>query len=155
VLQTCQVFATISKSVATTSTYCNANKINHNANHIMEILSSTCTYFINGGGRIYQLQWFSRKSQRKYSHGYIVHYCHEKWKLWQWNLCIATKFMSLQCIAWLKVQNLVLKLGWCGLARLQAPLVYNNGARKHRVVRNMQTSLNTRPKHRASAKAVV
>ena len=43
------------------------------------------------------------------------------------------------------------KLGWCDLARLQAPLMYNNGARKHRVVRGMQTSLNTRPKPRASA----
>ena len=31
------------------------------------------------------------------------------------------------------------------------PLMYNNGARKHRVARGMQTSLNTRPKPRASA----
>ena len=36
------------------------------------------------------------------------------------------------------------KRGWCDLARLQAPPMYNNGARKHRVVRGMQTSLNTR-----------
>ena len=43
------------------------------------------------------------------------------------------------------------KHGWCDLVRLQAPLMYNNGARKHRVVRGMQTSLNTRPKPRASA----
>ena len=43
------------------------------------------------------------------------------------------------------------KHGWCDLARLQAPPMYNNGARKHRVVRGMQTSLNTRPKPRASA----
>ena len=43
------------------------------------------------------------------------------------------------------------KCGWCDLARLQAPLMYNNGARKHRVVRAVQTSLNTRPKPRASA----
>ena len=43
------------------------------------------------------------------------------------------------------------KRGWCDLARLQAPPMYNNGARKHRVVRGMQTSLNTRPKPRASA----
>ena len=43
------------------------------------------------------------------------------------------------------------KRGWCDLARLQAPLMYNNGARKHRVVRGMQTSLNTRPKPRVSA----
>ena len=44
------------------------------------------------------------------------------------------------------------KHGWCDLTRIQAPLIYNNGARKHRVVRGMQTSLNTRPKPRASAK---
>ena len=43
------------------------------------------------------------------------------------------------------------KRGWCDLARLQAPPMYNNGARKHRVVRGVQTSLNTRPKLRASA----
>jgi hypothetical protein len=43
------------------------------------------------------------------------------------------------------------KRGWCDLARLQAPPMYNNGARKHRVVRGVQTSLNTRPKPRASA----
>ena len=43
------------------------------------------------------------------------------------------------------------KHGSCDLARLQAPPMYNNGARKHRVVRGMQTSLNTRPKPRASA----
>ena len=43
------------------------------------------------------------------------------------------------------------KRGCCDLARLQAPPMYNNGARKHRVVRGMQTSLNTRPKPRASA----
>ena len=43
------------------------------------------------------------------------------------------------------------KRGWCDLAILQAPTIYNNGARKHRVVRCMQTSLNTRPKPRASA----
>ena len=43
------------------------------------------------------------------------------------------------------------KRGWCDLARLQAPPMYNNGARKHRVVRSIQTSLNTRPKPRASA----
>ena len=43
------------------------------------------------------------------------------------------------------------KHGWCDLARLQAPPMYNNGARTHRVVRGMQTSLNTRPKPRASA----
>ena len=41
--------------------------------------------------------------------------------------------------------------GWCDLARLQAPSMYNNGAHKDRVVRGMQTSLNTRPKPRASA----
>ena len=29
------------------------------------------------------------------------------------------------------------KRGWCDLARLQAPSMYNNGARKHRVVRGM------------------
>ena len=34
---------------------------------------------------------------------------------------------------------------------LKPPPMYNNGARKHRVVRGMQTSLNTRPKPRASA----
>ena len=33
------------------------------------------------------------------------------------------------------------KCGWCDLARLQAPPMYNNGARKHRVERGMQTSL--------------
>ena len=43
------------------------------------------------------------------------------------------------------------KRGWCDLARLQAPPMYNNGACKHRVERGMQTSLNTRPKPRASA----
>ena len=43
------------------------------------------------------------------------------------------------------------KRGWCDLTRLQAPPMYNNGARKHRVVRGVQTSLNTRPKPRASA----
>ena len=43
------------------------------------------------------------------------------------------------------------KRGWCDLARLHAPPMYNNGARKHRVVRGMQTSLNTRPEPRASA----
>jgi len=43
------------------------------------------------------------------------------------------------------------KHGWCDLTRLQAPPMYNNGARKHRVVRGLQTSLNTRPKPRASA----
>ena len=43
------------------------------------------------------------------------------------------------------------KCGWCDLARLQAPLMYNNSACKHQVVRGMQTSLNTRPKPRASA----
>ena len=43
------------------------------------------------------------------------------------------------------------KHGWCDLARLQAPLIYNNGVRKHRVVRGMQNSLNTRTKPRASA----
>ena len=42
------------------------------------------------------------------------------------------------------------KCGWCDLARIQAPPMYNNGACKHRVVRGMQTSLNTRPKPRAS-----
>ena len=42
------------------------------------------------------------------------------------------------------------KRGWCDLARRQAPPMYNNGACKHRVVRGMQTSLNTRPKPRAS-----
>ena len=42
------------------------------------------------------------------------------------------------------------KRGWCDLARLQAPPIYNYGARKHRMVRGMQTSLNTRPKPRAS-----
>ena len=30
------------------------------------------------------------------------------------------------------------KRGWCHLARLQAPSMYNNGARKHRVIRGMQ-----------------
>ena len=40
---------------------------------------------------------------------------------------------------------------WCDLTRLQAPPMYNNGARKHRVVRGMLTSLNTRSKPRASA----
>jgi hypothetical protein len=43
------------------------------------------------------------------------------------------------------------KCGWCGLARLTSPAEYNNGARKHRVVRGVQTSLNARPKPRASA----
>ena len=43
------------------------------------------------------------------------------------------------------------KLCWCDLARLQAPPMYNNCARKHRVVRGVQTSLNTRSKPRASA----
>ena len=43
------------------------------------------------------------------------------------------------------------KRDWCDLARLQAPPMYNNGASKHRVVRGMQTSLNTRPKPKASA----
>ena len=43
------------------------------------------------------------------------------------------------------------KCGWCDLIRLQAPPMYNNGGRKHRVVRGVQTSLNTRPKPRASA----
>ena len=43
------------------------------------------------------------------------------------------------------------KRGWCDLARLEAPPMYNNGVRKHRVVRGMQTLLNTRPKPRASA----
>ena len=43
------------------------------------------------------------------------------------------------------------KHDWCDLARLQAPPMYNNGAHKHRVVRGMQTLLNTRPKPRASA----
>ena len=43
------------------------------------------------------------------------------------------------------------KRGWCDLVRLQAPPMYNNGARKHRVVRGMQTSLNTRLKPRARA----
>ena len=43
------------------------------------------------------------------------------------------------------------KRGWCDLTRLQAPPMYNNGARKHRAIRVMQTSLNTRPKPRASA----
>ena len=43
------------------------------------------------------------------------------------------------------------KRGWCDLTRLQAPLMYNNGARKHRVIRGVQTLLNTRPKPRASA----
>ena len=43
------------------------------------------------------------------------------------------------------------KGGWCDLAKLQAPPMYNNGARKHRVIRGVQTSLYTRPKHRARA----
>jgi len=43
------------------------------------------------------------------------------------------------------------KRGWCDLTRLQAPSMYNNGARKHRVVTGMQTSLNTIPKPRESA----
>ena len=43
------------------------------------------------------------------------------------------------------------KRSWCDLARLQAPPIYNNGACKHRVIRGVQTSLNTRPKPRASA----
>ena len=42
------------------------------------------------------------------------------------------------------------KRGWCDLTRLQAPPMYNNGARKHQVVKGMQTSLNTRTKPRAS-----
>ena len=42
------------------------------------------------------------------------------------------------------------KCGWCDLARLQTHPMYNNGARKHRVVRGMQTSLNTRPKPRTN-----
>ena len=44
------------------------------------------------------------------------------------------------------------KHGWCDLARLQAPPMYNNGARKHRVVRGMQTSQNTRLTPRATHK---
>ena len=43
------------------------------------------------------------------------------------------------------------KRGWCDLARLQAPPMYNNGARKYQVIIGMQNSLNTRPKPRASA----
>ena len=43
------------------------------------------------------------------------------------------------------------KRGWCDLARLQAPPMYNSCARKHGVARGMQTSLNTRHKPRASA----
>jgi hypothetical protein len=43
------------------------------------------------------------------------------------------------------------KHGWCGLTRLTSPAKYNNGVRKHRVVRSVQTELNTRPKPRASA----
>ena len=43
------------------------------------------------------------------------------------------------------------KCGRYDLAKLQAPPMYNDGVRKHRVVRGMQTSLNTRPKPRASA----
>ena len=43
------------------------------------------------------------------------------------------------------------KHGWCDLTRLQDPPMYNNGAHKHRVVRGMQTTLNTRPKPRARA----
>ena len=43
------------------------------------------------------------------------------------------------------------KCSWCDLTRLQGPPMYNNGARKHRVIRGVQTSLNTRPKPRASA----
>ena len=31
-----------------------------------------------------------------------------------------------------------------------SPTEYSNGARKHRVIRGVQSSLNTRPKHRAS-----
>ena len=42
------------------------------------------------------------------------------------------------------------KHGWCDHARLQALPMYNKGAHKHRLVRGMQTSLNTRPKPRAS-----
>ena len=42
------------------------------------------------------------------------------------------------------------KRSWCDLARLQAPSMYNNGARKHRVIRGLQTSLNTRPNPRAN-----
>jgi hypothetical protein len=47
------------------------------------------------------------------------------------------------------------KHGWYGLARLRAPLVYNNGAHKYRVVRGMQALLNTGLKPRASALEVV
>ena len=43
------------------------------------------------------------------------------------------------------------KCSWCDLVRLQAPPMYNNGSCKHRVVRGVQTSLNTRPKPKASA----
>jgi len=43
------------------------------------------------------------------------------------------------------------KHGWCDLTRLQAPPLYNNGACKNQVIRGVQTSLNTRPKPRASA----
>ena len=43
------------------------------------------------------------------------------------------------------------KCDWCNLARLQAHPMYNNGAHKHRVIRGVQTSLNTRTKPRASA----
>ena len=42
------------------------------------------------------------------------------------------------------------KRSWCDLTRLQAPPIYNNGVHKHRVIRGVQTSLNTRPKPRAS-----
>ena len=42
------------------------------------------------------------------------------------------------------------KHGWCDLVRLQAPPMYNNGMYKQ-VIRGVQTSLNTRPKPRASA----
>ena len=42
------------------------------------------------------------------------------------------------------------KRSWCGLARLTSPTKYNNGVRKHRVSRGMQTSLATKPKPRAS-----
>jgi hypothetical protein len=48
------------------------------------------------------------------------------------------------------------KCSWCSLARLQAPLLYKNGAHKHQVVKDMQTSLiNNKPKPRTSAQAVV
>ena len=47
------------------------------------------------------------------------------------------------------------KYGWCDLARLQAPPMYNNGACKNQVVRGMQTLLNTRPNTKSKCKAVV